>query len=59
MLDACVFGNYWIYAAGLTDVELEVRVFDTSTGQTATYRNAAGQPFRPVADTSTFDGCFL
>ena len=57
VLDACVFGSYWVFAAGLTDVGVEIRVTDTESGQTAVYRNPAGTPFQSIADTATFDSC--
>ncbi|MEM1180534.1 MAG: hypothetical protein AAGM22_19470 [Acidobacteriota bacterium] len=35
-------GHYWVFYASLTDVEFDLEVFDTATGQMAVYRNPAG-----------------
>jgi len=58
VLDACaISGRFWVFAAGLTDVEVELRVVDSTTGEARIYRNAAGTPFAPVQDTGAFDAC--
>ena len=60
VIDACDlpgFENYWVFAAGLTDVELTVEVRDTLSGQMREYDNDQGQPFAPVLDTAAFDTC--
>lgn len=59
ILDACVppFDRFWVYAAGLTDVEVELTVEDTWTRQSKTYHRPRGSLFAPIADTSTFNGC--
>ena len=58
VLDGCgVNGRYWILAGGLTNVEAALVVTDTRTGDTKTYRNAAGAPFAPIQDTSAFATC--
>lgn len=56
-LDACVepFNRFWVFAAGLTDVEVEITVTDTATDVTRTYDNPQGNPFDPVQDTAAFD----
>jgi hypothetical protein len=57
-LDACgVNQQFWIFAAGLTDVEVELRVRDTLTGSVQGYTNAAGTPFAPLQDTAAFPTC--
>jgi hypothetical protein len=43
-----------VFAAGPTDVEVELVVTDTHTGATRIYESALGQPFRTVRDTSAF-----
>lgn len=55
-LDACVdpFDRYWVFAAGLTNVEVEIMVTDTATDTTRTYDNPQGNPFDPVLDTTAF-----
>ena len=58
VLDACQpFERYWVFAAGLTDVEVTITVTDTQTGATRTYANPQSTPFRPVTDTTAFEGC--
>ena len=59
VLDACAppFERFWFYASGLTDVEVELTVQDTWTGQSKSYHRPRGTLFAPLADTSTFDGC--
>ncbi|MEM7585589.1 MAG: carboxypeptidase-like regulatory domain-containing protein [Acidobacteriota bacterium] len=59
VLDACVapLERFWVFAAGLTDVEVELTVTDTVSGQTRTYNNALGSPFQPILDTDAFATC--
>ncbi|MEM6701448.1 MAG: fibronectin type III domain-containing protein [Acidobacteriota bacterium] len=58
VLDACSFSQrFWVFAAGLTDVEVRITVTDTVTGAVRTYDNPQGTPLRPVQDTAAFDGC--
>ena len=46
VLDGCgVHGNRWVFAAGLTDVEVSLQVTDTVTGRSQVYDNRAGAPF--------------
>lgn len=47
---------YWVYAGGLTDVEVVWTVNDTALGQIKTYVNPAGTAFVPVQDTHA-QGC--
>ena len=55
VLDACSFaGSTWVFAAGLTNVEVVLTVTDTVTGATRRYRNPKGTAFAPVQDTSAF-----
>lgn len=54
-LDGCLVNQkHWIYASGLTDVEVLLTVTDTHTGHSRQYFNAEGTTFAPVADTSAF-----
>lgn len=56
VVDACTFNDRrWLFAAGLTDVDVVTTVTDTTTGAVKTYRNRLGQPFAPVQDTAAFD----
>ena len=58
LLDGCSITNaFWVFAAGLTDVRVEMRVVDTLTGVGKLYRNLVGTPFRPVQDTSALATC--
>ena len=55
VLGACsTAGHHWVFAAGLTNLEVTLTVKDTATNQVRTYTNAAGVAFLPVQDTSTF-----
>ncbi len=60
VLNACNldgFNNYWVFAAGMTDVEVKLTVVDTQTGQSKAYSNPLGTPFQPVLDTKAFATC--
>ena len=58
LLDACdPFDAFWVFAAGLTDVETTLTVTDTRTGASRVYQNPQSTPFRPVTDTAAFDTC--
>jgi hypothetical protein len=53
VIDACdPFGRWWFFAAGLTDVEVEIRV--EGPGGEKTYANPSGTPFAPILDTDAF-----
>jgi hypothetical protein len=52
VLDACgINGRYWIFAAGLTNVGVDLVITDTHTGRQKTYRNPLSTPFAPILDT--------
>jgi len=58
VLDGCgVDDRYWVYAAGLTNVRVDLLVEDTETGATWSYTNPKGQPFPPILDTLALDVC--
>ncbi len=58
MLDACpINGHYWIYSAGLTDVEVELIVTDTYTGEVQVFENPLGQAFQPIQKLDLLAGC--
>ncbi len=59
VLDACIdpFNHFWVFAAGLTDVEVTLTVTDTESGEVKIYRNPLGTAFRPIQDTRAFDTC--
>ncbi|HVS64692.1 MAG TPA: hypothetical protein VMT85_14450 [Thermoanaerobaculia bacterium] len=53
VLDACVLNdNFWLFAAGLTNVEVEITVTDTVVGTERTFANPLGTPFAPIQETS-------
>ncbi len=55
VVDGCsVNGHYWVFAAGLTNVQVVLTVTDTATGALVSYRNRQGNPFAPVQDTTAF-----
>jgi hypothetical protein len=57
-LDGCdVNGHYWVFAGGLTNVELELTAVDTTSGEAHTYVNPDKTAFRPVQDAQAFGGC--
>lgn len=59
VLNACVepFQHFWVYSAGLTDLEVELIVEDSYTGLSRTYRTLGGQPFPLIRDTTAFATC--
>jgi hypothetical protein len=58
VLNACsVNGRYWVFAGGLTNVEVTLSVTDTQTGENRTYTNPLGTAFHPLQDTSAFRAC--
>ena len=55
VLDGCgVNQRFWVFAAGLTNVEVDIDVRDTQTGATKHYHNASGTAFAPLQDTNAF-----
>ena len=58
VLGACAIdGNYWVFAAGLTNVQVTLTVVDTSNGVTEKYVNPQGTAFAPIQDTGAFPTC--
>jgi hypothetical protein len=58
VLDACAFvDRFWVFASGLTDTGVEIKVTDTLTGQFRTYHSSLGAPFQPIEDTNAFATC--
>lgn len=60
VLDGCSvegFDSFWVFIAGLTNVEVTITVTDTASGQQRTYENPLGEPFQPILDTSAFETC--
>jgi hypothetical protein len=50
-------GHYWVFAGGLTNVEVDITVVDTKTETEKTYRNTLLQPFQPIQDVKAFETC--
>ncbi len=58
VLDGCgLDGHYWVFAGGLTDVNVVIRVRDSETGAVQTYVNPLHAAFQPIEDTSAFATC--
>lgn len=60
VLDACTLpgaNDFWIFAGGLTNVEVVLTVTDTLTGEVKEYSNDLGTPFQPIQDTAAFYTC--
>lgn len=60
VVNACSFAGgprYWVFAGGLTNVEVVLTVTDTQTGSMQVYRNPQGTAFAPIQDTNAFATC--
>ncbi len=58
VLDGCgLGGHFWVFAGGLTNVHVILRVTDTHTGAVRYYEVPFGPPFTPTQDTSAFGTC--
>lgn len=58
VLDACVVNDrFWLFAGGLTDVEVEMVVRDTETGLAQVCINPPQTAFQPIQRTDAFDTC--
>jgi len=58
VIDACSFNQrFWVFAGGLTDVNVTLNVTDTKSGVVRTYVNPLGVAFQPIQDTSAFATC--
>ena len=49
-----VNSRFWLFAGGLTDVDVVMTVLDTQTGSSRIYHNPQGHAFQPIQDTGTF-----
>jgi hypothetical protein len=57
-IDACsLSGKFWIFAAGMTDVGVDLTVTDTKAGVVRRYSAPAGKAFQPILDTDAFATC--
>ncbi|HEY3172072.1 MAG TPA: PPC domain-containing protein [Thermoanaerobaculia bacterium] len=60
VVNACTFAaapRYWVFAGGLTNVQVELTVTDTQTGTVRTYSNPQNTAFAPIQDTNAFATC--
>lgn len=60
VVNACDFAGaprYWVFAGGLTNVQVTLTVTDTQTGAVRPYTNAQGTAFAPIQDTNAFATC--
>ncbi len=58
VLDACAeFDRFWVFASGMTNVEVLLTVTDTMTGRTRQYFNPQDRIFAPVQDVQAFATC--
>ncbi len=58
VLDACGFNQKkWVFAGGLTNVNVVITVRDTKTGTVRTYTNPVNTAFQPIQDTGAFATC--
>jgi hypothetical protein len=59
VLNACAppFHRYWVFAAGLTNVQVDLQVIDLETGTVSSYNNPLSTPFEPILDTQAFATC--
>jgi uncharacterized metal-binding protein len=60
VVNACSFAGgprYWVFAGGLTNVQVVLTVTDTQSGITKTYTNPQGTAFAPIQDTNAFATC--
>jgi hypothetical protein len=57
-LDGCGLNSrFWVFAGGLTNVEVILTVTDTHNGTVKTYVNPMNTAFQPIQDTSAFATC--
>lgn len=58
MLDASsINGAYWVFADGMTNLEVAIRVLDVASSRLRTYRNPRGGNVQTGADTGAFLTC--
>ena len=55
VLNGCALNNaYWVFAAGLTNVGVDLEITDTQTGIVYDKKNPVGTAYAPVQDTAAF-----
>jgi hypothetical protein len=56
--DACgPYDHFWFFAAGLTNVGVNIKVTDTLAGATQSYANSVNTAFVSIQDTQAFATC--
>ncbi len=51
--------HYWVFAAGMTNLEVTVIVRDTLAGEQQSYVNPLSRPFETILDIEAFATCDL
>jgi hypothetical protein len=58
VIDGCGINNhYWLFGAGMTDLDLRITVRDVVAGVEKVYTSPGGQPFEAILDTVAFTTC--
>jgi hypothetical protein len=58
VLNGCgLGGHYWVFAGGLTNVNVVMTVTDTLKNVSKSYTNPSDTPFQPLQDTAAFSTC--
>jgi 6-phosphogluconolactonase len=58
IIDGCALGgHFWVFAGGLTNVHVTLRLTDTTSGAVRYYEVPYGAPFTPIQDTAAFGTC--
>ncbi|HYS54003.1 MAG TPA: trypsin-like peptidase domain-containing protein [Thermoanaerobaculia bacterium] len=58
VLNACGLNQkFWVFAGGLTNVNVVLTIRDTKNGTTKTYTNPQNTAFQPIQDTNAFATC--
>jgi hypothetical protein len=58
VLNGCGLNSrYWVFAAGLTNVNVEIAVLDRLTDIVVVYENPLNRPFPPLQDTNALPTC--
>lgn len=57
-IDGCGFNNsYWTFAAGLTNLGVDLTILDRWTGRTRTYWNPPRSAYQPLLDIESLETC--
>ncbi len=59
VLDGCALNDrFWVFAGGLTNVGVELRVYDTRFFFERVYTNPTDTAYQPLQDTDALNACF-